>query len=95
MKKVCYVVWIGKVPGIYNSWTDTELQVKNFKGAKFKGFADHASAEEAFKKGWQEYIDFTLKPKETEKAEEPTPEKVEEFPTVDYSHILAPGEVPW
>lgn len=35
-----YVVWAGRTPGIYNSWKECESQVKGFKGARFKSFAD-------------------------------------------------------
>lgn len=33
-----YAVAVGRQPGIYRSWTETEKQVKGFKGAKFKSF---------------------------------------------------------
>ena len=29
-----YVVWEGLAPGIYDSWEECQLQVKNYKGAR-------------------------------------------------------------
>ena len=45
-KKKFYAVAIGRVPGIYTEWPTAEDQVKGFAGAKFKGFAMRAEAEE-------------------------------------------------
>ncbi|WP_429037279.1 viroplasmin family protein [Aeromonas media] len=47
-KSTHYVVWVGRVPGVYSSWAETELQTKGFSGAKFKGFPSLAAAELAF-----------------------------------------------
>lgn len=46
-----YVVWIGRVPGVYDNWNDAEEQVLNFPGAKYKGFASAAEAAQAFRGG--------------------------------------------
>lgn len=54
-KKKYYVVWIGHHPGVYSSWEDCNKEISGFKGAKFKGFPDHASAETAFRNGPEEY----------------------------------------
>lgn len=43
-----YVVWKGAEPGIYTSWTDCQLQIKNYKGAIYKSFATREEAEHAF-----------------------------------------------
>jgi ribonuclease HI len=44
-----YVVWIGRDPGIYQSWKECSNQVDGFKGAKFKSFPTREEAKEAFK----------------------------------------------
>lgn len=44
-KNKFYAVAVGKVPGIYNSWSECESQVKGYPGAKFKGFADEKQAQ--------------------------------------------------
>lgn len=51
-----YVVWQGKQPGIYTSWAECELQVKDRKDARYKSFTSKSEAETAYKKGWQAYI---------------------------------------
>ena len=47
-KSKFYVVWIGKIPGIYTRWEDCKEQVEGFDGAKYKGFATRELAEAAF-----------------------------------------------
>ncbi|WP_300727030.1 ribonuclease H family protein [uncultured Bacteroides sp.] len=46
-KQKFYVVWKGVNPGVYTSWTDCQLQIKNFKGALYKSFDTREEAEEA------------------------------------------------
>lgn len=47
-KKKFYVVWKGRLPGIYTNWADAEAQVKGYEGASFKAFATENEAREAF-----------------------------------------------
>lgn len=47
-KKKFYVVWEGVQPGIYESWTECQLQIKGYVGAKFKSFGSRSEAEAAF-----------------------------------------------
>ncbi len=44
-KKKFYAVKKGIKPGVYLSWSETEVQVKGFPGAKFKGFATKTDAQ--------------------------------------------------
>lgn len=44
-KRKFYAVRKGKVPGIYQTWAQTEEQVKGFPGAEFKSFQTLAEAE--------------------------------------------------
>lgn len=46
-----YVVWSGVEPGIYNSWTDCQLQIKGYTNAKFKSFTSREEAEKAYEEG--------------------------------------------
>ncbi len=48
MKNKFYVVWQGKEPGIYTTWSECEKQVKGVEGAKYKSFPSRAEAEAAF-----------------------------------------------
>ena len=51
-KKLCYVVYKGKVPGVYDKWLECQAQVEGVSGASHKGFKSRQ--EEA------SYLRFTL-----------------------------------
>lgn len=51
-----YVVWEGRQPGVYASWSDCEQQVKGFAGAKFKSFPTRAEAEGAYSESHRQHI---------------------------------------
>lgn len=55
MKNKFYTVWQGRQIGVFSSWDECRLQVEGFHGARFKGFPDRQSAEDAFKKGFEDY----------------------------------------
>lgn len=50
-KSKYYVVWSGKVPGIYTSWAACEAQVKGIKGASYKSYKSKTEAELAYQNG--------------------------------------------
>lgn len=50
MKKF-YVVWTGRIPGVYDNLEDALEQVDDFPGASFKGFESAAEAAQAFRRG--------------------------------------------
>ncbi|MQL82225.1 hypothetical protein Taro_014696 [Colocasia esculenta] len=35
----CYVVWVGRRPGVYYTWSECYEQVNGYLGARYKGFA--------------------------------------------------------
>jgi ribonuclease HI len=55
-KNKYYVVWIGKNPGIYNSWDQCKKQVEGADGAKYKGFPTEELARSAFHDNFEKYI---------------------------------------
>ena len=55
-KQKYYVVWEGVNPGIYSSWTECQLQIKGFNGAKYKSFNSREEAESAFAGQYEESI---------------------------------------
>lgn len=55
-KKKFYVVWEGVTPGIYESWTDCQLQVKGYEQAKYKSFDTREAAQQAFASSPYAYI---------------------------------------
>ena len=47
-KQKYYVVWEGNEPGIYNSWTECQLQIKGYPNAKYKSFKTLTEAKSAY-----------------------------------------------
>lgn len=60
MAKKCYVVYVGRVPGVYEEWEDCAKQVKNFSGNIYQGYASREVAEEKWRrhgrKKWRNFI---------------------------------------
>ena len=48
-KRKFYVVWIGRHPGVYDTWEDAAAQVENFPGARFRAFGSSAEAAMAYR----------------------------------------------
>lgn len=55
VKNKFYVVWKGKVPGIYGSWEDCKQQISGVKGAQYMGFPTRETAEKAFDSTYAAY----------------------------------------
>jgi len=53
--KKYYVVWEGNTPGIYDNWTECQLQIKGYPGAKYKSFKSKEEAENAYGDNYQEH----------------------------------------
>lgn len=64
-KKRYYVVWNGVEPGIYNSWSECETQIKGVKQALYKSFATKEEAERAYNSSPQLYIGKDTKKEKT------------------------------
>lgn len=65
MAKKYYTVWKGVNPGVYDSWTDCQLQIKNFKGALYKSFATREEAEVALNSPAHHYLHTSEKSGQT------------------------------
>lgn len=59
-KQKYYVVWKGVNPGVYDSWTDCQLQIKGYEGAQFKSFGTKEEAEHALASSAYHYIGRTV-----------------------------------
>lgn len=46
-----YVVWVGHVPGVYDTWAECQKQTNGFRKARFKSFIGLANAKLAFEQG--------------------------------------------
>jgi ribonuclease HI len=49
--KKYYVVWKGRVPGVYSDWVSCKQQVEGFTGAAYKAFTSMAEAKQAYEGG--------------------------------------------
>lgn len=65
MAKKYYTVWKGVNPGVYDSWTDCQLQIKNYKGALYKSFATREEAEVALNSPAHHYLHPSVKSRQT------------------------------
>jgi len=60
-----YTVWRGHNTGVYGSWADCQLQIKNFQGAQYKSFSTKALAQKAFEGHYEDYIGKQKKAKDS------------------------------
>lgn len=51
-KQKYYVVWEGVTPGVYDSWTACQQQIKGYPNAKYKSFSSRQEAEDAYASGY-------------------------------------------
>jgi len=54
-KNKFYVVWQGRVCGIFDNWNDCNAQVSGYENAKYKSFETKIEAEKAFAEGYKKY----------------------------------------
>jgi ribonuclease HI len=54
-KNKFYVVWQGRICGIFDNWNDCKAQVVGFENAKYKSFETKQEAEKAFADGYKNY----------------------------------------
>lgn len=99
-KQKYYVVWAGVMPGIYDSWTDCQLQTKGYDGAQFKSFDTLEEAEHAFASSPYAYIgqktSTTGRPQKATRDDddsELSPEIVENSLAVDAACSGNPGQM--
>lgn len=55
-KQKYYTVWRGHQIGVFDSWADCQLQIKNFQGAQYKSFSTKAMAQKALEGNYTDYI---------------------------------------
>lgn len=51
-----YVVWTGRIPGIYTSWDEAKSQIDGFPEARYKSYESKPEAENAFKEGFKKNL---------------------------------------
>lgn len=92
-KQKYYVVWVGVKPGIYDSWTDCQLQTKGYEGAKFKSFDTLSEAEAALASSPADYISHSTDNKRNHPSKDTPlpPEVIENSLAVDAACSGNPG----
>ncbi|HLP55076.1 MAG TPA: ribonuclease H family protein [Fluviicola sp.] len=51
-----YTVWVGRKPGVYQTWEECERQVSGFERAEYKSFPTLEEAETAYRNNSVDYI---------------------------------------
>ena len=94
-KEKYYVVWVGVTPGIYTSWTDCQLQVNGYKGARYKSFSSRSEAEAAFQSSPDDYLVTRTKTEASPSSSDaPLPQEViENALAVDAACSGNPGQM--
>jgi len=54
-KNKYYVVWQGRICGVFDNWNNCKAQVHEFEDAKYKSFDTKQEAEKAFLEGYKNY----------------------------------------
>lgn len=55
-KKKYYTVWKGHKTGVFETWNDCKVQIKDFEGAQYKSFLTFDAAKKALKGNYFNYI---------------------------------------
>ena len=68
-KQKYYVVWLGNPAGIFDSWRECQLSIKDVSGAQYKSFLTFEEAKKAFRNEYKDYIGINSKKKKISKEE--------------------------
>ena len=68
-KQKYYVVWLGNPAGIFDSWKECQLSIKDVSGAQYKSFLTFEEAKKAFRNEYKDYIGINSKKKKISKEE--------------------------
>ncbi len=61
--KKYYVVWEGNNTGIFDSWSECQLQIKGYPNARYKSFKTKEEAHQAYNGNYQNYYGSNKKTK--------------------------------
>ncbi len=90
-KKKYYVVWEGNNTGIFDSWTETQLQIKGYPNARYKSFKTLEEAEAAYHGNVADHIGSAAKKPKKKVSEEARKAIVWESLSVDAACSGNPG----
>ena len=101
-----YTVWLGRVPGVYASWKECEVQINGFENAVYKSFATKEEAEDALNNNSADYIGIRrINPVDSDEQKNLVGEPLENTICVDgawntatnateYQGVLFPSKIP-
>lgn len=92
-KKKYYVVWEGNKPGIYDSWTSCQVQIKGYPNARYKSFKTKEEARDAYQSSFADHINTSNKanPAKKKVSEEARKEIIWDSIAVDAACSGNPG----
>lgn len=88
-KQKYYVVWKGKCPGIYDSWSECQVQIKGFSDARYKSFESQEEARQAFQGQAEQFL--SKKSTTGKKAQIPRSQIIKNSISVDAACSGNPG----
>jgi ribonuclease HI len=86
-KQKFYVVWVGRKPGVYTSWTECQEQINKFDDAKFKSYETKAAADEAYKAGWKKHWGQGKQPSSSGSSPRKSSTGTQSVEEIDYNSI--------
>lgn len=89
--KKYYVVWRGRVPGVYEDWASAKVQVDNFPDARFKGYPSEVEAKEAYEAGPPSVPAYITASKKAKNGEPPSEKPLLRAIAVDAACSGNPG----
>jgi len=85
-KNAAYVVFIGRKPGVYKTWKETQAQVNGYSGSRQQGFTSLLEAKRVYRR-FLECGKIVAKKKRKPKQAKPLK------PNVDTNDDLPPWEI--
>jgi len=55
-KRAYYTIWKGHKTGVFESWNDCKVQIKDFQGAQYKSFSTFGAAKTALEGNYFDYV---------------------------------------
>jgi len=93
-QKKFYVVWIGRNPGVYDTWEECEEQTHGYPQARFKSFPDIHSAQDAYLNQTEKYVRKIIERKKPVRQEQaPVGDPILESISVDAAWNTKTGVV--
>lgn len=90
-KKKFYVVWKGRVTGVFDSWENCKKSVMQFEGAQYKSFSTEEEAKAALKMGFWSVVNKSVSRRISSKTIQGNDHPIRESLAVDAACSGNPG----